>query len=167
MDQCALKPTHLEIMAPNIWQSPSLISLSLRYNRLSSSAAHWLATLILNEQQDIYWNDTEGAYVGDYNETSGGLQRLDLSGNSLQDAAIGPLCQALYSNRTLRSLSLADCKIQPNGCEMIADALVRALHHTNASHTLTSLLLQFTNQYLTNLDLSGNPIIHNSDDGVK
>ncbi|KAI8097318.1 uncharacterized protein BX664DRAFT_326113 [Halteromyces radiatus] len=155
LDQCALKSTHLEILAPGVCRSPSLTSLSLRYNRLSSNSSQWLATLILNEHQtmDMYLdNDDETVEGKNYSAirttaSTGGLQRLDLTGNALQDIAIGPLCQALYSNRTLLYLSLANCQIYSSGCEMIADAL-------------------YTNQQLTSLDLSGNLIMHGSDEGI-
>ncbi|ORZ24713.1 hypothetical protein BCR42DRAFT_403505 [Absidia repens] len=157
MDQCALKSTHLEVLAPSVCRSPSLKSLSLRYNRLSSNAAYWLATLILNEQQqydDMYLETAKDFNMDKINDIEGypmttntGLERLDLAGNPLQDTAIAPLCQALYANRTLKYLSLTNCKVYPNGCEMLADAL-------------------YTNQCLTSLDLSENPIIHGSDDGI-
>ncbi|CAO3596239.1 unnamed protein product [Absidia cylindrospora] len=156
MDQCALKSTHLEVLAPSVCRSPSLKSLSLRYNRLSSNAAYWLATLILNEQQyeDMYSETANDSNMDKSNDLEGypittttGLERLDLAGNPLQDASIAPLCQALYTNRTLKYLSLTNCKVYPNGCEMLADAL-------------------YTNQCLTSLDLSENPIIYGSDDGI-
>ncbi|KAI9300298.1 hypothetical protein BJ944DRAFT_273247 [Cunninghamella echinulata] len=142
MDQCALKSTHLETLSTGICQSTSLISLSLCYNRFSSSSGHWLATMILNsEPMDMYWENGGGG------TESIGLQKLDLSGNNLIDA-MGPFCQSLYHNRTLQHLSVSNCQIYPHGCELLADAL-------------------YTNQRLISLDLSGNPIIHGSDEGIQ
>ncbi|ORZ25960.1 hypothetical protein BCR42DRAFT_401293 [Absidia repens] len=156
MDQCTLKSTHLETIANSVCRSPSLTSISLRYNRFSSGSPPSLAALILNDHQQVdmdwnYYNETSIRKYGDFHghpiDPSGGLQRLDLSGNSLQASSLGSFCQAMYSNLTLKHLSLANCHICPKGCEIIADAL-------------------YTNQHLTNLDLSGNPIINDSDEGI-
>lgn len=109
MDQCALKSGHLEAIAPCLSQSPSLTSLSLRYNRFPASATCSLAELISNGQLD---------------QTTG-LQKLDLSGNPLQETSLGVLCHALAESRTLKHLILANCQIYPTGCEALADTLVK------------------------------------------
>ncbi|CAO3594655.1 unnamed protein product [Absidia cylindrospora] len=152
MDQCVLKSTLLETIANSICQSPSLTSVSLRYNRFSPGSSPSLASLILNEHQqvDMDWNYYSGTSIGkhdDFYAPIGGLQRLNLSGNSLQATSLGPFCQVMYNNLTLKHLSLSNCHICPRGCEIIADAL-------------------YTNQHLASLDLSGNPIVNGSDEGI-
>ncbi|CAO3641358.1 unnamed protein product [Cunninghamella blakesleeana] len=141
LDQCGLKSTHLETLSTGICQSSSLTSLSLCYNRFTASSGHWLSTMILHsEPMEMFWENGN-----EYPTT--GLQRLDLSGNNLTDS-IAPFCQSLYHNRTLQYLSVTNCHIYPHGCELLADAL-------------------YTNQRLISLDLSGNPIIHGSDEGIQ
>ncbi|KAI8338966.1 hypothetical protein BC941DRAFT_421740 [Chlamydoabsidia padenii] len=152
MNQCSLKATQLEAIAPGICRSPSLTSLSLCHNRFSSNSIHILATLISKEHQptevdydnQIYEHDKNDQYP---NTTDSGLEKLDLTGNPLQDMAIGGLCQALGKNRTLKHLSLANCQIYSNGCELVADAL-------------------YSNQCLETLDLSINPLMRGSDKGI-
>jgi Leucine-rich repeat (LRR) protein len=121
MDQCALKSGHLEAIAPGLSQSPSLTSLSLRYNRFPASATCSLAALISNEQQD---------------QTTG-LQQLDLSGNPLQEASLGVMCQALGESRTLKHLIMANCHIYPTGCEALANTLVRQYTYVSLSPHLS------------------------------
>ncbi|KAI9032742.1 hypothetical protein CLU79DRAFT_830579 [Phycomyces nitens] len=140
MDECGLKPGLLEILSEGVRQSTSLASLSLCNNRITHLGAVWIAAMLLTEEPiDVYWQSAE--------YTRRGLQRLDLTNNTFQHG-LGPVAQALYNNQSLLHLSLKDCHIGPDGCSLLAEALL-------------------SNQWLQTLDLSGNPLGKGSDDGIQ
>ncbi|KAI8067748.1 hypothetical protein BC940DRAFT_300368 [Gongronella butleri] len=160
LDQCALKTHHLELLATGVRQSAALTSLSLRFNRLSAQLHLLLPNAYPDEALDAPWpddnQDTTSKTTRDIDHDGGmpplslknqGLQRLDLSGNPIHHQ-LGSFCQALYQCRSLQSLSLAQCQIYPHECALMADVL-------------------YTNQHLVSLDLSGNPLLAGSEEGIQ
>ncbi|KAI8138291.1 hypothetical protein BJV82DRAFT_631768 [Fennellomyces sp. T-0311] len=140
LDHCSLKGPLVEILAGGVRQSASLNFVSLRHNRISQNAAPWIAAMLINDEPiEMYWQ------TGEYPRR--GIQRLDLTGNPLQQAAAS-IAQALYNNRSLTHLLLTDCQIQPNECAKLAEALL-------------------SNHHLQVLDLSDNPIALRSDEGIQ
>ena len=135
MDHCSLKAPLIEILAAGVRQSISLNTLSLRHNRISQNAAPWIGAMLINDEPiEMYWrqpSSTSTSSLDNDNSSKGpyprrGIQRLDLTGNYLQQA-VASIAQALYNNRSLTHLILTDCQIYGSECAKLAEALVTTI----------------------------------------
>ncbi|KAI7860953.1 hypothetical protein BDC45DRAFT_493176 [Circinella umbellata] len=155
LDHCSLKAPLIEILAAGVRQSISLNTLSLRHNRISQNAAPWIGAMLINDEPiEMYWQQPSSTSLDSDNNNINkgpyprrGIQRLDLTGNYLQQA-VASIAQALYNNRSLTQLILTDCQIYANECAKLAEALL-------------------SNHHLQVLDLSDNPIGIKSDEGIQ
>ena len=131
LDHCSLKAPLIEILAAGVRQSISLNTLSLRHNRISQNAAPWIGAMLINDEPiEMYWQQPSSTSLDSDNNNINkgpyprrGIQRLDLTGNYLQQA-VASIAQALYNNRSLTQLILTDCQIYANECAKLAEALV-------------------------------------------
>ncbi|ORX46078.1 RNI-like protein [Hesseltinella vesiculosa] len=154
LNQCALKSTYLEVLGAGVCRSSSLTSLSLRYNRLSTQLHLLLQDplpVIDDSTTPIHADNTDVPSLTDSSSLgtsiTKGLQCLDLTGNPIHHQ-LGSFCQALYDHQPLQRLALAHCQLYPHECELLADVL-------------------YTNHWLVSLDLSENPLLQGSDQGIE
>lgn len=111
MDNCSLRQPQLESLGNAIRKS-SVSYLSLRANRINQQGAICLGVMLRNY-------DDDGNTTGELRQ----LQHLVLDNNDLR-LGVQYIAQALRRNQSLRSLSMADCKLDAECCVSVAESLV-------------------------------------------